>query len=149
MTKPLEPNGGNLYHPHRMMVDSGTFWRCAHGNTGYDGNTKFVGCDGCKVEILAEPVVVSPTGLLQSAIKMVDNDDPRAAAVALAFVEAMRDHEACGFVYKKDYDRYTAFFAEVATLTSRHDVLGDDAVVYPSKLGEALSKIDPEWWKSK
>ncbi len=30
----LEPNGGNLYRPHRLMVGQGKFWRCAHGNTG-------------------------------------------------------------------------------------------------------------------
>lgn len=29
-----EPNGGNLYRPHRLMVGQGKFWRCAHGNTG-------------------------------------------------------------------------------------------------------------------
>ena len=24
----------NLYDPHPMMIDSGTFWRCDHGHTG-------------------------------------------------------------------------------------------------------------------
>lgn len=27
--------GGNLYEPHWLQIDSGTFWRCAHGFTGY------------------------------------------------------------------------------------------------------------------
>ena len=39
------------------------------------------------------------------------------------------------------------FFKEVVELTVNHDVLNDHAVVYPSRLGEALAKVDPEWWK--
>lgn len=62
-----------------------------------------------------------------------------------------------------------AFFKAVAGLTLNHDVLsvdgkavlsddggaerlrldqgGDVATVSPSKLGEALEKVDKEWWK--
>jgi hypothetical protein len=40
-----------------------------------------------------------------------------------------------------------AFFKEVAELTSNHDVLQDNAVVYPSKLGDALERVDPEWFR--
>ena len=25
----------NLYRPHVFMIDSGTFWRCSHGSTGW------------------------------------------------------------------------------------------------------------------
>lgn len=25
----------NLYEPHPFMIDSGTFWRCEHGSTGW------------------------------------------------------------------------------------------------------------------
>lgn len=25
----------NLYEPHVLMIDSGTFWRCDHGETGW------------------------------------------------------------------------------------------------------------------
>ena len=25
----------NLYSPHPMMINSGTFWRCRHGGTGW------------------------------------------------------------------------------------------------------------------
>jgi len=39
------------------------------------------------------------------------------------------------------------FYQEIAELTINHDVVDDNAVVYPSKLGKALSKIDPEWWR--
>jgi hypothetical protein len=59
-----------------------------------------------------------------------------------------------------DYDKLVAFFKEVASLTSNHDgihfqvmngreeqISYDVAVVYPSKLGPALEKVDPEWWK--
>lgn len=45
-----EPHGGNLYKPHALMVNSGKFWRCAHGSTGYgkgkDGPT-WRGCIEC------------------------------------------------------------------------------------------------------
>lgn len=44
-----------------------------------------------------------------------------------------------------------AFFREVAELTVNHYVLvngdEDSAVVYPSKLGAALERVDPQWWK--
>ena len=49
-----------------------------------------------------------------------------------------------------------AFFVEVAALTCNHDVLSvaindgtvyDSAVVFPSKLGEALLKVDDEWYQ--
>lgn len=46
----LEPNGGNLYRPHRLMVHSGEFWRCRHGNTGFVGGMEWEGCDECRAE---------------------------------------------------------------------------------------------------
>lgn len=47
-------------------------------------------------------------------------------------------------------EKLEAFFREVVELTLNHDVLswGDDedsAVVYPSKLGEALERVDANW----
>lgn len=50
---------------------------------------------------------------------------------------------------KKRYSKKSleSFFREVARLTSKHDTLGDSAVVYPSKLGKALAKVDPYWWQ--
>lgn len=60
-----------------------------------------------------------------------------------------------------DYDKLVAFFKEVASLTANHDGIHfyttdnherkletDIAVVYPSKLGPALEKVDPLWWKN-
>ncbi len=47
-------------------------------------------------------------------------------------------------------DRLTlleTFFKEVVTLTLHHDVIDDNAVVYPNKLELALKKVDPEWWR--
>ena len=44
----LEPKGGNMYRPHKMLIDSGRFWRCAHGNTGYADGPRWVGCEECK-----------------------------------------------------------------------------------------------------
>lgn len=48
-TERLEPNGGNLYRPHRLLVHSGQFWRCAHGLTGWTGEglANFTGCPQC------------------------------------------------------------------------------------------------------
>lgn len=49
-TQILEAPGGNLYHPHPLMIDSGTFWRCKHGTTGFKGNLEWVGCLECANE---------------------------------------------------------------------------------------------------
>jgi len=49
---------------------------------------------------------------------------------------------------KYDVEKLEAFFKEVAKLTLDHDVLDDHAVIYASKLGAALEKVDFEWWKS-
>lgn len=46
----LEPNGGNFYEPHMLMVNSGRFWRCKHGITGFDGDLNLVGCPECRAE---------------------------------------------------------------------------------------------------
>ena len=43
----LEPDGGNLYLPHPLMVHSGRFWRCSHGITGFAGDLQWLGCSGC------------------------------------------------------------------------------------------------------
>jgi hypothetical protein len=40
------------------------------------------------------------------------------------------------------------FFKEVADLTVEHEVIADTAVVYPSALGESLSRVDPEWYQN-
>jgi predicted transcriptional regulator len=39
------------------------------------------------------------------------------------------------------------FFKEVATLTLRHREIENMAWVSPADLGNALMKVDPEWWK--
>jgi len=40
------------------------------------------------------------------------------------------------------------FFKEVRDLTLNHDVnMRGVAIVYPSKLGVALEKVDKDWWK--
>ena len=48
---------------------------------------------------------------------------------------------------KPTYAKLLAFYKTVAALTINHDVLHDHAVVYPSKLGSELEKINPQWWK--
>lgn len=46
----LEPDGGNLYRPHMLMVHSGKFWRCEHGKTGMKtDSTDFDDCLECAV----------------------------------------------------------------------------------------------------
>jgi hypothetical protein len=42
------------------------------------------------------------------------------------------------------------FYNEVRTLAVEHDVIENDeigiAVVYPNRLGSALSKVNPKWY---
>ena len=38
----------NMYDEHPLMINSGAFWRCKHGNTGHDKNLNFIGCEKCK-----------------------------------------------------------------------------------------------------
>lgn len=44
----LEPDGGNVYRPHKLMITSGQFWRCAHGSTGLGDGGIWVGCADCQ-----------------------------------------------------------------------------------------------------
>lgn len=44
------------------------------------------------------------------------------------------------------YRKLYRFYRTVAEMTVNHDVLGDSAVVYPSKLGPELEKINPRWY---
>lgn len=43
------------------------------------------------------------------------------------------------------FHRLQRFYSEVSDLTINHDVLDDSAVVYPSKLGDALHRVNPNW----
>jgi hypothetical protein len=47
------------------------------------------------------------------------------------------------------FQRLQRFFSEVKELTINHDVLEDNAVVYPRDLGDALSRVDPHWAEPK
>lgn len=42
-------------------------------------------------------------------------------------------------------EKLERFFKEVANLTLNHKVIAGAAVVYPSALGESLSRVDPDW----
>lgn len=46
------------------------------------------------------------------------------------------------------FERLKAFYKEVCELTLNHDVLNDNAVVFPSKLGPVLEKVDQYWYKN-
>lgn len=45
-------------------------------------------------------------------------------------------------------EKLEAFFKQIAFLTSTHDSCKDNAVVTAKNLGEALEKVDPDWWKN-
>lgn len=45
------------------------------------------------------------------------------------------------------FDKLKKMYVEVCKLTKNHDVLNDTAVVYPSKLGPVLEKVDDEWYR--
>jgi len=47
------------------------------------------------------------------------------------------------------FHKLQKFFSEVKDLTINHDVLDDHAVVYPRDLGDALSRVDPNWAEPK
>lgn len=45
------------------------------------------------------------------------------------------------------FEKLKVFFKDVAHLTMNHQVLEDNAVVFPSDLGPVLEKVDKEWWR--
>lgn len=68
--------------------------------------------------------------------------------VAAATQDLKRVYDRYGFGITEMLDRLDkleAFYKDVARMTEGHDVLNDHAVVYPSKLGRALEKVDPDW----
>ena len=46
------------------------------------------------------------------------------------------------------FSKLKNMYEEVSDLTINHDVLYDNAVVYPSKLGLVLEKVDKYWYKN-
>jgi hypothetical protein len=46
------------------------------------------------------------------------------------------------------FQKLKDFYKEVCKLTLHHDILNDSAVVYPSKLGPMLEKVDQQWYKN-
>jgi hypothetical protein len=46
------------------------------------------------------------------------------------------------------FQKLKDMYLEVCDLTVNHDVINDHAVVYPSKLGPVLEKIDKKWYMS-
>src|ERR1017187_3121708 len=43
-------------------------------------------------------------------------------------------------------EKLERFFKEVADLTANHEVIAGEAVVLPSSLGDALSRVDSDWY---
>lgn len=48
----------------------------------------------------------------------------------------------------KLFEKLKEMYKEVCELTANHDVLNDNAVVYPSKLGTVLEKVDSQWYNN-
>jgi len=46
-------------------------------------------------------------------------------------------------------EKLEQFFKDIARMTKNHDVINDSACVTADKLGEALEKVDPEWYNKK
>lgn len=46
-----------------------------------------------------------------------------------------------------DHEALERFFIEIAELTLNHDVIDDKAAVFANKLGDALDKVNPDWYK--
>jgi len=44
------------------------------------------------------------------------------------------------------FHKLKEMYKDVCGLTVNHDVLDDNAVVYPSKLGPVLEKVNPNWY---
>lgn len=44
------------------------------------------------------------------------------------------------------FDKLKQMYSEVCDLTLNHDVVNDTAVVYPSKLGPVLEKVNVNWY---
>ena len=89
-----------------------------------------VSIDGTRVDLGLHDEEQRKT-LASTLREAADYLDPAATASHAADVEALR-----------------AFFRDVAELTIGHDVLNDNAVVYPSELGKALEKVDPNWTRA-
>lgn len=49
---------------------------------------------------------------------------------------------------RRKLERLEKLFLAVSWLTLHHDVLGECAVVFPSKLGDALKAVNPDWYKN-
>lgn len=78
---PLERNGGNVYRPHLLMTASGEFWRCKHGNSGYDGDLNWVGCSECAK--VMEPKWGGLDAELLDALREADVDPSSATGLDL------------------------------------------------------------------
>lgn len=46
------------------------------------------------------------------------------------------------------FQKLKVLYEEIRELTMNHDVLYENAVVYPSKLGTVLEKVDSQWYKN-
>jgi hypothetical protein len=74
--------GRNVYLPHPLMVTSGKFWRCDHGNTGLGPNAEWVGCAQCRAALVAPTQAQQPaqqTDLHAAILNLPDGILPDAA----------------------------------------------------------------------
>jgi hypothetical protein len=73
---------------------------------------------------------------------------PRLTDAARRYKKEFLQHSAQRLQMSMDdrIEKLELFFKEIANLTANHKVLADHAVVYPADLGEALSRVDPDWY---
>lgn len=80
---PTEPSGeeagGNVYDAHPLLIDSGTFWRCKHGATGYAGGLEWIGCAPCAEERFALRPADAPTTNAKGTSPVPDVETERGA----------------------------------------------------------------------
>lgn len=90
----------NLYGPHPLMIDSGTFWRCDHGNTSV------VGCPACWKATHAERARVPDGWKRPAALWLIAKADEQRA-----INEKYPKHAAC-------YPAWGAFVTKFELLAS-------------------------------
>ena len=116
----------NVYKPHPMMIDSGTFWRCDHGSTGYEGDMKFVGCPECKAALgTPTPIDVVYALTMRSGVSSFNDTfigwfDSRSTAQSVGelWLEADAKHAP----------EYREFAIEPVTMTPKSVTLNSDMV---------------------
>jgi hypothetical protein len=68
------------------------------------------------------------------------------APVPKSDVQSLKSEKVSQMSTNDRQEKLERFFKEVADLTVNHEVIAGEAVVYPSILGEALRRVDSDWY---